>query len=209
MNIATTHSTSATGTGLAPNFYEGPAEIAGDVHLHQRFFTYRVNAGLVAGKTFSVMFTIDRPAKDVWPHIKDLNPWQNAYGHYYSGVAGDLEGKSFNMSDKPNGEGVKLYDVMTFLYNVVRVIPEHVMVFMQSIPEAAAIAGVSPDCHVFSLHEHGGKTIVTVLMEHAALSKYDTEQEALRTWRDMAAESQRKWRDVFIPALRKLIHSTP
>lgn len=187
------------GTVRAPHFLEGPAEIVGDIHLHQRFFTYRLDAGLVSGKTFSVMFTIDRAASDVWPHLKDLNPWQNAYGHYYSGVVGDLEGKRFHISSTPNGPGV-------YHYNVVRVIPQHVMVLLQPVPQEAEAAGLSPDCHVFSLHEHGGKSTVTVLMEHASLSHNKTQEEALRPWREMAVESQRKWRDIFIPTLKKLVY---
>src|SRR5581483_5200711 len=50
------------GTELAPNFSEGPADSGGDVEMHQRYYTFRTDAGLVAGKTASVMFTIDRPA---------------------------------------------------------------------------------------------------------------------------------------------------
>jgi hypothetical protein len=156
----------------------------------------------VAGKTFSVMFTVDQPARHVWPQLKDFNAWQNPYGHYYSGVVGDLEGQTFLLSSKPNEAG-------PFPYRVVRVIPEHLIVLIQPLPEDASKAGMSPDCHVFMLNEHDGKTVVTVLMEHASFAKEVTEEDALRPWREMAPESQRKWRECFIPALTKLIYKNP
>jgi hypothetical protein len=187
------------GTVLAPNYYEGPAEILGDVRLHQRYFTYKTDAGWVAGKTFNVMFTIERPAKDVWPRLKDFNPWQNSYGHYYSGVVGDLEGKQFCISDKPNEPG-------PYQYEVVRVIPEQLIVVLQPLQEGGSTDAISPDCHVVMLSEHDGKTIVTFLMEHASRNKDMTEEEALDPWRKMAPESQRKWRDIFIPTLKRLIY---
>jgi hypothetical protein len=189
----------ATGTILAPCFYEGPAEVLGDVHLSQRFFVYKTDTGKVAGKTLNVMFTVGRSAKDVWPHLKDFNPWQNSYGHYYSGVLGDLEGKTFVLSDRSGEPG-------QYLYNVLRVIPEHLIVLSEPLPEESRAAGMSPDCHVFMLNEHGGKTVVTCLMEHASFIRdVITDEEALRPWRDAAPESHRKWRDIFVPTLKKLI----
>src|SRR5687767_9270596 len=89
---------SGPGTVLAPKYYEGPVDIAGDVHVRIRYFTYLTDEGLVSGRNTNHMFTIERPARQVWPYIKDFNLWQNAYGFYYSGVVGDLEGKFFHIS---------------------------------------------------------------------------------------------------------------
>ena len=186
------------GTALAPAYYEGPVDRQDDVCLHQRYFSYQVDSGWVTGKTFNVMFTIDRPAREVWPHLKDFNPWQNTYGHYYSGVVGDLEGGTFLLGSKPG-------DPEATLYNVVRVIPEHLIVLMQPTVESES-SDVGLDCHVFMLNEHDGKTVVTCLMEHASLYKGMTEEEALHPWREVAPESQRKWRDIFIPSLRNLVY---
>ena len=185
------------GTALAPRFYEGPMDIQGDVQLHQRFFAYKTDPGWVTGKTFNVMFTIDRPGSEVWPHLKDFNPWQNSYGHYYSGVIGDLDGATVLLGSKPN-------DTEGTLYNVVRVVPEHLIVLMQPAAEEKP-SDVGLDCHVFMLNEYSGKSIVTCLMEHSSLYKGRTEEEALRPWREVAPESQRKWRDIFIPQLKKVV----
>src|SRR5688572_6851454 len=61
----------------------------GDICLHTRLYTYKTDTGVVAGWTMSVMFTVERPAREVWPYVKDFNLWQNAYGHYYMGVDGE------------------------------------------------------------------------------------------------------------------------
>jgi uncharacterized protein YndB with AHSA1/START domain len=193
-------------TAQNPKYYDGPAETQGDVRLHQRYFTYPSDAGWVAGKCFNAMFTIERPAREVWPHLKDLNRWQNPYGHYYSGVVGDLEGKTFFISDKPNDPGPPKAAIWS--YEVLRVIPEHAIVVTQPIPKDGSTGGIRPGFHVFTLNEHDGKTVVTVLMEHASRNKDMTEEEALVPWQKMAPESQRKWRDSFIPTLKKLVYES-
>lgn len=185
------------GTQPVVNWTEGPSDVDGDVKIHQRFYSEATRAGVVVGKTLSILFSIDRPAKDVWPHLKDFNPWQNQYGHYYSGVIGDLEGQTFRIgegSDDLIGE---------HQYEVVRVIPQHVIFVLQ--PQTAA-AGQSPDSHTIMLNEHEGRSTVSIVMQHATLLADPAEEaETLVYYREMADESQRKWRDVFIPTLKQLV----
>src|SRR5579859_7046309 len=89
----------------ARTYYDGPSHINADEQIHARYFTYRTEAGLVAGDSLSVLFVIDRPAKEVWRYLRDFNLWQNEHQHFYSGVMGDLEGKSFRLSKKANEPG--------------------------------------------------------------------------------------------------------
>src|SRR4051794_30240256 len=96
---------SSDGTVQAPTYYDGPADVTGDVHLRIRYFTYQTEAGMVAGRNTNEMFTIERPAKDVWPYLKDFNLWQNAYGFAYSGIVGDLEGGNFYISARLKSSG--------------------------------------------------------------------------------------------------------
>jgi hypothetical protein len=144
------------------------------------------------------MFTLGRTAAEVWPYFKDLNLWQNAYGHYYSGVVGDLEGKTFSISNRPNDDG-------PHQYTVARVIPEHLTVMTQ---HGDWEGGVTPydGYHVFTLNEHGHKTIATAFMQHARLvAGEDAEREAQAGWRAMADQSHAKWRDSFVPTLKHLV----
>lgn len=196
-------------TETAPRFINGPVEDIGDLRLVRRFYMYPTPAGLVAGTTFNVRCTIDRPPRDVWPVFKDLNLWQSTH-HRYSGVVGDLEGGSFRISGRPD------LDKWLGTYDVVRVIPEHLMVFSQPIVPEDQIAaeqrarhggGISPGFHVFRLSERDGTTDVDILMQHAKRDPDWTEEQAIVPWRDqLAPSSQEKWRDSFIPTLKKLIH---
>jgi hypothetical protein len=190
---------SAVATPLAPAFYDGPVDVREEVQLSQRFFSYPGETGWVTGKTFNVVFTLEYPVARVWPYLKDFNLWQNDYGHFYSGIIGDMEGHDFTLTDTSSGE------TSQHAYRVVRVIPEHLIIVSQHPSEGAAVACVSPDHHVFMLSEYAGRTIVTGLMEHAALFNETVEEKALAPWRAVAPESQRKWRDVFIPTLRQRV----
>jgi len=196
------------GTLSAPRYYEGESEIIGDVRINNKLYTYRTELGLVIGSTASVMFVLDQPAKEVWPYFKDFNLWQP--NHYYTGVVGDMEGKSFGIGDYPDISNV------AHIYQVVRVIPEYLIAINQPVPEKVSdtglpgVGGVSPGFHVFTLHEHGGKTEVAIVMQHAsyaARADEASDEQGLASWRDpkMLPEWTRKWRDDFIPELRQAV----
>jgi hypothetical protein len=196
---------------------ENPVE-QGDVRMQARYFTSKTPEGLVSGCNLNVMFTVDRSASKVWSYLKDFNVWQK--GHHYSGVIGDLDGKTFYLSLSPISVGLKAgdeKDVFRIHYQVLKVIPECLISLYQPVPDGKVegfpgLGRVSPGYHVFMLNEHGGKTTVTILMQHASLmeegskSPRMTDDEAIRPWRVMTKEGLRKWRDDFIPSLKKLVY---
>jgi hypothetical protein len=55
------------------------------------------------------------------------------------------------------------------------------------------------------LNEHDGKSIVTIVMQHAVRPEDRTGEEALAAWREMQPELQRKLRDVFVPKVKQLV----
>jgi len=187
-----------TGTTRDPRWYESFADVDGDECVHSKLYSYVEDGQLVVGTTKSVMFTVDRAAKDVWPVLKDSNLWQAEYGHHYSGVVGDLEGKTFRLGDKPNPEG-------PHQYHVLRVIPEHVIVVDQPGDWEGGV-GPMDGFHVFMLNEHGGRSTVTIIMQHALQPTDQTEEEVIAQLRESQPELQRKWRDVFIPKFKELVY---
>lgn len=195
---------SAAATSCAPTFYEGPAFAQDDVRLQLRYFTYETAAGLVAGADFNVVFALDGPARKVWPYLKDWNLWMNSYGYFWSGVIGDMEGQIVRLSVRAHPhEAPQLHPN---IYQVLKVIPEHLLVKQQPVPEDGSNGGISPGFHVFMLNAQGDKTLVTVLMEHASRTRGQSVDEALTVWRDLvSAKDMEKWRDFFIPDLRKLV----
>lgn len=188
-------------------YHEGPTHINGDEKINDRYFTFRTEAGrLAAGVIGNVMFTIDRPAKEVWPVLKDFNRWQREHKHEYSGVIGDLEGKAFHLKIDASQPG-------PYSYEIVKVIPEYLIVTHQPLPKDGSsgglpgLGGVSPGFHVFLLNEHEGKTTVTIFMEHAAVAESDDVEEALRPWKKVVdAEWLPKWRSGFIRTIKRIVH---
>jgi hypothetical protein len=178
-------------------YYEGPCETWGDARLHFRYYSSDTDAGKMVGVVASITFVLDRPASDVWPHFKDFNLWHNSCDHYYSGVLGDLEGKTFRLSKKPNEPG-------PHQYRVVKVIHEHLIEFDQ---RGSWEGGSQPfdGYGVYMLNNHGEKTLVTILMQHASRMEDKTQEEALDFWRRIVTDAHRKWRDAFIPTLEQLV----
>jgi hypothetical protein len=195
------------GTARTPKYYDGYEDVDGDFRQRLRYYTYRTERGVVAGAVVNVTFTLERPAKEVWPSFQDFTLWQDAYEHYYSGTFGELEGKTFRIGRSPNEPGPHPYVVP-------RVIPEHLIVISQPIPEQPlpglpGFGEVSPGFHVFMLIERDGKTAVDILMEHASYASWSqetTDEEALAPWRRMTPDWQLKWRDIFVPTLKMLVH---
>lgn len=185
----------------SPRFYDGPSYSKDDVRMNYQYYTYPTDSGLVSAGVLSVMFTIDRPAKAIWPIFRDFNLWQNAYGYFYSGVIGDLEGKTFTLGlGEHDQHGAKRS------YEVIRVIPQHLMVFCEPIPSDGSTGGVSPGFHAFVLSGFGDKTVMTYEGDHATRTQGKTEEEALGPWRELAARVLPMWSDSFIPLLKKLVY---
>jgi hypothetical protein len=198
------------GTLHAPHYLEAHKDQNDDVHLRTRLFTYDTDSGIVAGGVWNIVCTIDRPVKQVWPFFKDFNLWMNSYGYYWPGVLGDMytseerdvDRKTFPITIKKPNEPPREVN----LYQLVNVIPEHMIVLWQPIVEGHPHGGVSPGFNVFMLNEQAGKTLVTITMEHATRATGKTEEEALAPWREIAKEVHAFWRDIFIPNLRKLAY---
>src|SRR5688572_29942110 len=148
--------------GTRPRTYhESLSDVNGDERIRQRFFTSESEKGLIAGVSANIMFTIERPASAVWAVISDFNRWQNAFSHRYSGVVGELEGKTFGLR-------IGDHDNRPHYYEVVKVVPEYLLVINQPIPPDGTSAGfpgtggVSPGFHVFMLSEYADSTTVTI-----------------------------------------------
>jgi hypothetical protein len=204
---ATSTKTWGEGTESSPKYWVAFDEQHDDAKFSGRYFTFDTDEGLVAGATVDLTCTFDAPARDVWPYFKDHTLWQDAYHHYYSGVLGDLEGKTFMLNTEPDNFPKHRYDV-------IRVIQEHVIIVNQPIPdpgEAYSIGaghpqgGVNPGCMVFMISEYGGQTVLNIFMEHRFRTKTLSEAEAMETFWWMP-DALLKWRDVFIPALKMLVY---
>jgi hypothetical protein len=194
------------GTASSPKYREAFDEQHDDLKISGRYFTFDTEEGMVAGATIDLTCTFDRPARDVWPYFKDHTPWQDAYHHYYSGVLGDLEGKTFMINTEPR-------DWPKHRYEVVRVVPEHIIIINQPIPDDDGYSvaggqpqgGVNPGVMAFLLSEYGGETVANIFMEHRFRTTTLTEDEALATFWWMP-DALLKWREVFIPALKMLVY---
>ena len=92
------------GTLASPHFYPALSESSGDVRLSSRLFSYETAGGLVTGIDFSVAFTIDRSAAEVWKYFKDFNAWQTSYNGNEKNrtSAGITKSKVFRSTDDPN-----------------------------------------------------------------------------------------------------------
>lgn len=187
-------------------YYEGPTDINHDEKICARYFTYKTELGLAAGDCYCIMFTIDRSAKEVWRYLRDFNLWQNEHNHYYSGVLGDLEGKTFSISNRRDDPGPHYYEVL-------KVIPEYLIVINQPVPldgtsaGLPGLGGISPGFHIFMLNEYDGKTTVSVFMQHVARAETQNESNAVEPWRELVErDAQPKWRDGFIRTLKRLVY---
>ncbi len=202
-----------SGTPESPRYYAGPTYSADDVQINRQYFSYITDTAVVAGSLLSIMFSFDAPAEAVWPCFKDFNLWQNSYGYYYSGVVGELEGQRFSLAFEQDGPAKAVYEVL-------RVIPEHLIVTYQPNPddliednELPGSGGVDAGLQTFMLTEHGDKTVASILMSHAAkmgeaaAAAEMSEEDAIGPWGGLGEEGIAKWRDPFIPNLKELVVS--
>jgi hypothetical protein len=176
-----------TATAEAPAYVDGVEEIDGDLHLRTRYYTYLSDAGLVAGAETNVMFTIDRPACDVWPFAVAWDAWQT---------------KEF-------------YNVEKLVPEYLIVVSQPVLtdeeVARYGLP---GFGGVSAGYHVLMLNDFASRTTVSVFMDHASVMAKPRDagamsaEDALAPWQaaGMAPSWSHNWRDTFIPAWRTAAH---
>lgn len=160
---------------------------------------------MVGGKVFRVKLVLDRPAKEVWPILKDFNLWQGwkdgkRYGFYYDAIVGDSEGKKIQMGAKPDGSA----NYMPI--NVRRVVPEH-LIIAEGMPITYGTMTIGSE-NVFTLTEEDGKTIFNGLLIKHNWSTTMTADEMYDADRKIADGSEKTWGENFLPRLKALVENS-
>lgn len=150
----------------------------------------------------NVLFSINRPARDVWAHMKDMGSWQKSAGYYISGVVGDSEGEILILGPEPNPKEGDAYRVS-------KIIPEH-LIIMELIPSIAHHNGVEIEVrgnNVFTLNEYDGKTTVTGYMGKTAQSLECSKDKLFEIFEDLSVRAKNNWDNNFIPDLTELVEA--
>lgn len=201
------------GTFAAPKV--AYAKVLGDDGLTVRrsVFSYRNGADEVVGTTTSVHFTLDSPAKRVWPTFQNFNLWQKQKGVSFSGPFGDKEGEmEYLMYQEGHRETVTIDNAMAF--NVQQIVPEHVIVLHSPLFERVGADGKRLGSrhegkNVFMLTEVNGKTTVTAVMEHS-YHYYgpDAKRNAQAGLKQALKTAKNRKKDIwegFVPRIRKQV----
>lgn len=203
------------GTFSAPAISEISLRQSDGATIRRVVYSYSDGAAEVVGTKTSVLFTLNRPVKDVWPVFRDFNKWQNAAGLFYSGEFGDQEGKlefMMRQRDKPSID-------TTQAFIVEHIIPQSAIVLYSPLWEATdehgrKLGSRHEGKNVFMLTEVDGTTIVTAAMEHAyhyhGPEARRRAEEALSQRVKTAQDAKKSgakdiWESDFIPALRALL----
>ncbi len=218
MNQPKNDSTARAGTITAPRYYDRIDYKQDDVAYKQKNYTYMSAKGPVVGLVSSLICTIERPAKDVWPYLKDFNSFEGPFGIRYTGehdqlvVWGDLyTNEEHDLGQETLQYGGTKNTWKSVPSRVLRVIPEHLLVLFEAIPADGSTDGMSPGFHTITLNEHVGISHISMMLEHAERLKYETEEEALDNsrWGPKKYDYSRSlslWKDQFVPKLKELVY---
>jgi hypothetical protein len=208
------------GTVKEPRYYDRIDFRKDDFGYKQKNYSYMTAKGPVVGLVSSLICTIDRPAQEVWPYLKDFNSFEGPFGIRYAGQDDSLAvwGDLYSSEEHDLGQEILTYGGAKNTWKsvpsrVIRVIPNHLLALFETIPADGSSDGMSPGFHVFTLNEHQGKSHVSGMMEHAERLKYKTEEEAMDNsmWgpkRYNYSDSLSRWRDQFVPKLKELVYGT-
>ena len=220
MNQLKSDSTARAGTVTAPRYYDRIDYKRDDVAYKQKNYTYMSAKGPVVGLVSSLICTIDAPAKDVWPYLKDFNSFEGPFGIRYTGERDQLVvwGDLYTSEEHDLGQETLQYGGTKNTWKsvpsrVLRVIPEHLLVLFEEIPADGSSDGMSPGFHTITLNEHVGVSHISMMLEHGERLKYETEEEALDNsrWGPNKYDYSRSlslWKDNFVPTLKALVAGT-
>jgi hypothetical protein len=181
-------------------------------------FSYRNGTEDVVGTKTSVHFTIDRPAKEVWPIFQDFNQWQSQIGYFMTGALGDREGDiEFLTGPKRENATIDQSQALKVAY----IIPEQAIV-LHSPPwekvdkNGHRVGNRHEGKNVFMLTEVKGRTVVTAAMEHTfhyyGPNSRSNASKGLAQKVQAAQEKKKKgskdlWEKSFIPKLKELVET--
>src|SRR5438128_5275306 len=156
---------------------------------------------VVAHVAWSVNFTLNRPAGDVWRYMKDFNLWMEDL--HYNCVVGDAaEGSSiyFTISEDFYEHYRKIYsfDPQGHKKNLIvrRNEPGKLIVWEELSADGQRIMSY----YVWALTEHEGKTTVTGVMTFAPYWDSQSNERELRArYQAMADEAAARWKTAYIP----------
>ena len=203
---------SRVGTVTDWNWYEGVDVTRDDIGFHQKHFSYMTKTGPVVGIVTNIMFTLDAPARVVWKYMKDFNTFEGPFGIKYTESWGDLH------TDEEQRIGTRTlrYGAADGTWNsgpseVVKVIPQNQLTLYETVPSDGSTGGVSPGFHTILFTEFGGKTTVTMVLQHTArLAGLKNEIDGVRQ-ADFGpvkyphAQAVKWWIEQFPPLLRNMV----
>ena len=150
------------------------------------------------------MFTIDQPAKKIWPYFRNFNLWM-AGSTYNTDNLEEEVGNTiyFSINDDKNFSSV-VEDTETFrkYMRVHKVVPEQLLVMDSLTLDEKNIS--SP--YIFSFHEHGGKTTIRLFAVYApAWIPKNKKDELVSSLKVMFDNTDMRWQDVYVPRLKQLV----
>lgn len=180
-------------------------------HGPHKFYRYMDVRPLPVEGLLSVEAVVDvhlkfsHPVKEVWRVMRDFNLWHNRYGYQWSGVIAEQENNIVYLNNKAGtsyGEKIP--------YIVRRVVPER-LIYQESLPQPFPDGkGFWTGHNVLSFWEEGGKTNVTVYMEHTFFSQQLSIEELRKFTADlMFGHGVTFWKDFFIADLEALLQGRP
>lgn len=155
-------------------------------------------------------WSMDCPARDVWPYFKDFNLWHEDLT--YDGVIGDREGKSVDFTIKPDGpfkDFTPIFASDDEMQNfrkhlrICKIIPEHLIIF-----DSVGLDKTHKmdSYYVFSLRELDGGTRITIAMIYAPFVSARKDEAQLVTWfQAVRTNVDDRWDELYIPKLRALV----
>jgi hypothetical protein len=180
-------------------------ENSSDVFTHD-FSEETVGDEVAFHLSHHVSWTIDRPAADVWPSLKDLNAWMQDLE--YSTVVGDApQTSTLTLKVRPDFYGY--YEehyglVPDFVKTLVvrRIEPEKVLLLEEPTGDNRGLFAY----YLLTLHEHDGRTTVISEMTYAPQWVPKGSADQTRTALEHAMpEVSERWKERYIPRLRQLV----
>lgn len=209
------------GTIKSPNYWDRIDFREDDVAYKQKNYSYIGPKGAVVGLVSSLLCTLDRPSRDVWPFIKDFNSFEGPFGIRYILPNEELVawGDLYDDVDHELGQQIWQYAGEKGTWKsgpcrMLRVIPEHLIAIQEMIVKDGSPNNISRGFSTITVHEHVGKSHVAMMLEHAERLDAKTELEALEKsmWGPKLYDysvSLGLWKDKFIPKLKELVYSQP
>lgn len=149
---------------------------------------------------------IDRPAKEVWPHLIKFESWMEDFSWTHVSGKPNTEGEVLHLHHEsiPSKDRSESNALIVKAVNIIPMRLSHHINPLLVTPDGSLHFGTN----ILTLHEKNGKTKVDFYANKSLKTSSKTEGEVRSSLEAFSKSAAKRWQEVYLPRLKSLVEAS-